>query len=160
MNNIDSNNHLCIMLQAVLANMPALINEKKMVLPLCGSMEKETDRQVLSLPAVAQAGALLNYGKEQIAQLRADLHCLYAHSLARFPQPHEVSEKLTAAMRLHRQLPEQEGILWQRLCELAEKSGFDDKDQLADCLVNWLFSTSRTLTLSASVQAHSDVVSP
>lgn len=158
MNNIDSNNHLCIMLQAVLADMPVLTNEKKVALPLCGSMKKETDRQVLSLSAVAQAGALLNYREEQIVQLHADLHCLYTHSLTRFPQPHDVSEKLTAAMRLHRQIPEQEGILWQHLCERAEKSGFDDKDQLTDTLINWLFSTSRTLTLSAP--AHSDPICP
>lgn len=144
MNNIDSNNHLCIMLQAALADIP---------LPGGGAIEKETDKQPLSLSAVTQAGTLLNYGEEQIAQLHADLHCLYAHSLARFPQPQEVSEKLTAAMRLHRQIPEQEGILWQRLCEQAEKNGFDDKDQLTDTLINWLFSTSRTLT-------YSDVVCP
>ncbi|HCM61070.1 MAG TPA: hypothetical protein DIT05_00745 [Morganella sp. (in: Bacteria)] len=129
-----------------------------MPLPRCGAIEKETGRQALSLSAVTQAGALLNYGEKQIAQLHADLHCLYAHSLARFPQPHEVSEKLTAAMRLHRQIPEQEGILWQRLCEQAEKNGFDDKDQLTDTLINWLFTTSRALALSAP--AHSDVVCP
>ena len=153
MNNIDSNNHLCIMLQAALADMPALIDEKGKPLPLYGGMKKKSDGQALSLPAVAQAGMLLNYGEEQIAQLHADLHCLYAHSLARFPQPHDVSEKLTAAMRLHRQIPEQNGILWRRLCERAEKNGFDDKDQLTDTLINWLFSTSRTLT-------YRDVVCP
>lgn len=159
MNNIDSNNHLCIMLQAVLADMPALINEKGIPF-LCDGMKKKSDGQALSLSAVAQAGILLNYREEQITQLHADLHCLHAHSLTRFPQPHEVSEKLAAAMRLHRQIPEQEGILWQHLCERAEKSRFYDKDQLTDFLVSWLFSTSRALTLSASVPVHSDAVCP
>lgn len=153
MNNIDSNNHLCIMLQAALADMPALIDEKGKPLPLYNGMKKKSDGQTLSLSAVAQAGVLLNYGEEQIAQLYADLHCLHAHSLTRFPQPHDVSEKLTAAMRLHRQIPEQDGILWRRLCERAEKNGFDDKDQLTDTLINWLFSTGRTLT-------YRDVVCP
>ena len=159
MNNIDSNNHLYIMLQAVLADMPALINEKEMPF-FCGRMKKKSDGQALSLSAVAQAGILLNYREEQIAQLYADLYCLHAHSLTRFPQPHEVSEKLAAAIRLHRQIPEQEGILWQRLCERAEKNQFYDKDQLTDFLVSWLFSTSCALTLSASVPVHSDVTCP
>lgn len=160
MNNIDSNNHLCIMLQAALADMPALTDEKGKPLPLYDGMKKKSDGQVLSLPAVAQAGILLNYGEEQIAQLYADLHCLHVHPLTRFPQSHEVSEKLTAAMRLHKQIPEQKGILWQRLCAQAEKNGFDDKDQLTDCLVSWLFSTGGALTLPASVPVHSNTVCP
>ncbi|OBU03953.1 hypothetical protein AYY17_09875 [Morganella psychrotolerans] len=123
-------------------------------------MKKKSDGQALSLPAVAQAGMLLNYGEAQIAQLYDDLHCLYAHSLTRFPQPHEISEKLTAAMRLHRQIPEQKGILWRRLCERAEKSGFYDKEQLTDLLISWLFSTGSALTLPASVPVHSDAVCP
>ncbi|MEG0279163.1 MAG: hypothetical protein RR510_01280 [Morganella sp. (in: enterobacteria)] len=160
MNNIDSNNHLCIMLQAALADMPALIDEKGKLLPLYGGMKKKSDGQALSLSAVTQAGTLLNYGEEQIAQLYADLHCLHAHPLTRFPQPHEVSEKLTAAMRLHRQIPEQKGILWQHLCGRAEKSGFYDKEQLTDLLVSWLFSTGSALTLPASVPVHSNTACP
>ena len=64
---------------------------------------------------------LLNFVPSQISQLQDDLLCLYGQPLPRFPDPQDISGKLEAAQRLHRQIPAQNGVLWQHFRKEAAK---------------------------------------
>lgn len=93
--------------------------------------------QAENTPVLTQCGQLLNFAPSQISQLQDDLLCLYGKPLPRFPDPSDISSKLEAAQRLHRQIPAQNGILWQ--C-FREKAAPADNAILTDVLLRWLFT--------------------
>lgn len=87
-----------------------------------------------------QSGQLLNFAPSQISRLRDDLQCLYGQPLPRFPDPQVISSKLAAAQRLHRQIPAQNGVLWQHFRKEAAKLNPADDAALTDVLLRWLFT--------------------
>lgn len=96
--------------------------------------------QTEKAPALTQSGQLLNFAPSQISQLQDDLMCLYGKPLPRFPDPRDISSKLTAAQRLHRQIPAQNGILWQHFRENTAELNPGDNAVLTDVLLRWLFT--------------------
>lgn len=96
--------------------------------------------QAESSPALRQSGQLLNFTPSQISQLQDDLLCLYGQPLPRFPDPQAISRKLSAAQRLHRQIPAQNGLLWQHLREKAAELSHTDDAVLTDMLLRWLYT--------------------
>lgn len=96
--------------------------------------------QVENSPALIHSGKLLNFVPSQISQLQDDLLCLYGQPLPRFPDPQDISGKLEAAQRLHRQIPAQNGVLWQHFRKEAAKLNPADDAALTDVLLRWLFT--------------------
>ncbi|RUT64414.1 hypothetical protein CKG00_14555 (plasmid) [Morganella morganii] len=88
-------------------------------------------------PALTQSGQLLNFAPSQIPQLQDDLQCLYGKPLLRFPDPQDISRKLTVLQRLRRQIPAQNGILWQHFRKNAAPA---DDALLTDEVLRWLFT--------------------
>lgn len=93
-----------------------------------------------TLSVLAESGALLNFVPSQISQLQDDLICLYGRPLSRFPEPQDISSKLAAVQRLHQQIPEQNGILWQYFREKAAALSPVGDAVLMDILLGWLFT--------------------
>ncbi|CAM8213528.1 hypothetical protein ISO73_02040 [Morganella morganii subsp. morganii] len=96
--------------------------------------------QAENSPALIHSGKLLNFVPSQISQLQDDLLCLYGQPLPRFPDPQDISGKLEAAQRLHRQIPAQNGVLWQHFRKEAAKLNPADDAALTDVLLRWLFT--------------------
>ncbi|AWC93937.1 TPA: hypothetical protein RG728_000247 [Morganella morganii subsp. morganii] len=96
--------------------------------------------QAESSPALIHSGKLLNFAPSQISQLQDDLQCLYGNPLPRFPEPQDISGKLAAVQRLHRQIPAQNGILWQHFRQNAAELTAADDAALTDVLLRWLFT--------------------
>ena len=96
--------------------------------------------QAENSPALIHSGKLLNFTPSQISQLQDDLQCLYGQPLPRFPDPQDISGKLEAAQRLHRQIPAQNGVLWQHFRKEAAKLNPADDAALTDVLLRWLFT--------------------
>ncbi|MGJ7064619.1 hypothetical protein ABM016_04880 [Morganella morganii] len=93
--------------------------------------------QTNNSPSLTQSGQLLNFAPSHIPQLQADLQYLYGKALPRFPDPQDISLKLTILQRLHRQIPAQNGILWQHFRESAAPA---DDGLLTDEVLRWLFT--------------------
>lgn len=85
--------------------------------------------------ALIHSGKLLNFVPSQISQLQDDLLCLYGQPLPRFPDPQDISGKLEAAQRLHRQISAQNGVLWQHFRKEAAKLNLADDAALTDVLL-------------------------
>ncbi|HGH5991490.1 hypothetical protein Q4R86_00555 [Morganella morganii] len=96
--------------------------------------------QTANFPSLVQSGQLLNFIPSQILQLQDDLQCLYGNPLPRFPEPQDISGKLAAVQRLHRQIPAQNGILWQHFRQNAAELTAADDAALTDVLLRWLFT--------------------
>ncbi|WP_032097982.1 hypothetical protein [Morganella morganii] len=96
--------------------------------------------QAENSPALIHSGKLLNFVPSQISQLQDDLLCLYGQPLPRFPDPQDISGKLEAAQRLHRQISAQNGVLWQHFRKEAAKLNPADDAALTDVLLRWLFT--------------------